>query len=523
MPKASGNQVPAAERRFAAFISYSHANAESAALLQRRLERYRLPPQVAAEKGERNRAIGRIFRDREDLAAAPSLTDAIKEALAASDALIVICSPAAKASRWVAEEIALFRQINPGRPVLAALVDGEPADALPEALTDGGLEPLAADLRKAGDGWSLGFLKIVAGIAGVQLDSLVQRDAQRRVRRVTWITLAAVSAMLVMAVMTSFAIQARNEAARQRASAEGLVEYMLTDLRTKLKGVNRLDVMEGVNERAMAHYRQQGDLASLPADSLEQRARILLAMGEDDQSRNKNDIALAKFEEAHRATAALLAREPSNSQRIFAHAQSEYWVGYAAFRANQPDKTLRHFLEYKRLADRLVALEPEKAEWHREVGYANGNLCTQYLTAPLDADAAVRFCKLALGNVRRFIAARPQDPSGRIDLANRHAWLSDALFEAGAIDEAWSHRQQQLALLDAAVKADPRNADYRLHWAQFYIAVAKFPQTRSNVEASREAYRKARSYLDALLAGDPENEVIRSYRSKLDNAYRFLT
>jgi tetratricopeptide (TPR) repeat protein len=125
--------------------------------------------------------------------------------------------------------------------------------------------------------------------------------------------------------------------------------------------------------------------------------------------------------------------------------------------------------------------------------------------------------------VRRFIAARPQDPSGRIDLANRHAWLSDALFEAGAIDEAWSHRQQQLALLDAAVKADPRNADYRLHWAQFYIAVAKFPQTRNNVEASREAYRKARSYLDALLAGDPENEVIRSYRSKLDNAYRFLT
>ena len=40
-----------------------------------------------------------------------------------------------------------------------------------------------------------------------------------------------------MAIMTMFAIQSRNEAQRQRAEAEGLIEYMLTDLqRTSCAG-----------------------------------------------------------------------------------------------------------------------------------------------------------------------------------------------------------------------------------------------------------------------------------------------
>ena len=289
----SADKQPAGDRRFAAFISYSHVDAVAASKLQRKLERYRLPKRIAETRGQ-DRLLGAIFRDREDLAAATSLSSAIRNAIVQADSLIVMCSPDAAASPWVAAEIELFREVHPDRPILAAILSGEPLASFPPALTAGGLEPLAADLRPEGDGTQLGFLKIVAGIAGVPLDALIQRDAQRRIRRVTAITVGALAAMLVMGVMTTVALQARNEAARQRVEAEGLVEYMLTDLREKLEGVGKIEIMEGVNRRAMQYYQKQGNLSILAPDSLLQRSRIIEAMGEDDEKRGNFNAAEKK-------------------------------------------------------------------------------------------------------------------------------------------------------------------------------------------------------------------------------------
>ena len=53
----------------------------------------------------------------------------------------------------------------------------------------------------------------------------------------TAVTAVAVIAMLVMAALALIALNARREAERQRAEAEGQIEFMLTDLRTRLKGV----------------------------------------------------------------------------------------------------------------------------------------------------------------------------------------------------------------------------------------------------------------------------------------------
>ena len=81
------------QRRFAAFISYAHADAAIAAKLQAKLERYRLPKHLAQSHTGGEAALGQIFRDREDLAAAPSLSEAIRDAISQAEALVVICSP----------------------------------------------------------------------------------------------------------------------------------------------------------------------------------------------------------------------------------------------------------------------------------------------------------------------------------------------------------------------------------------------------------------------------------------------
>lgn len=128
-----------------------------------------------------------------------------------------------------------------------ALGSGEPAQAFPPAIAAGGEEPLAADLRSEGDGRRLGLLKFLAGLGGVLLGELVQRDARRRLRRVTAVTAMALVPVVALAVLAAIALRARDEAQRQGATAEGLVEFMLTALRERLKewGDNRYYHLRG--------------------------------------------------------------------------------------------------------------------------------------------------------------------------------------------------------------------------------------------------------------------------------------
>ena len=132
------NDGRARENGYRAFISYSHRDDAAAKSLHKRLETYRLPKKLIGQAGERGPITERltpIFRDLDELSAADDLTVEIKAALARSATLIVLCSPGAKASKWVNLEIETFRALHSNsRPVLAALIEGEPADAFPPAL-----------------------------------------------------------------------------------------------------------------------------------------------------------------------------------------------------------------------------------------------------------------------------------------------------------------------------------------------------------------------------------------------------
>lgn len=480
---------------YRAFISYSHRDDAVAKTLHRRLETYRLPKKLIGAPGERGPIPARltpIFRDLDELSAADDLSVEIKAALARSEVLIILCSPGAKASKWVNLEIETFRALHGGsRPVLAALIEGEPAEAFPPALTAEGHEPVAADFRKSRDGKRLALLKLVAGIAGAPLDALVQRDAQRQNRRVMAITGGALAAALTMALLLIVALRSQAEAQRQRAEAEGLVEYMLTDLRDKLKGVGRLDVMTAVNERAMKYYGEQQDLDDLPTESLLRRARILHAMGEDDEKRGDIDVARRKFTEAHRTTSNILIRQPNDTEVVFAHSQSEYWLGYIALRKDKRFEMLRGFRAYKKFADQLVKLEPNKIEWQKEAGYAEGNLCTAYLETPLQLERAVSSCRAALLRMQMVDqAAEHSEPTQRA-VANRFGWLADAFHAYGLPSEALKQREHQSRIVDSLISKNPDDANNIEAWLTAKYALGLQQCKNGDIKSGRDTMKNA--------------------------------
>ena len=226
--------------RYGAFISYSHRDEASARRLHRRLETWTVPKALRGTQPDgsvRGARLGAVFRDRDELASAGSLSQSIQEALDASAALIVMGSPAAVASPWVEAEIAYFRRRHPQRPVFAFVVDGDPGvdprreaarAAFPLALVRKDVddpdsafgEPIAADAREEGDGFSSAFLKLVAGLLSVRYDQLRQRELRRRQQRWTAIAVGSSVLTVVFAVLAVQATRARDAARAAQARAE---------------------------------------------------------------------------------------------------------------------------------------------------------------------------------------------------------------------------------------------------------------------------------------------------------------
>ena len=487
--------------RYAAFISYSHKDAAAARALHIRLERYRIPKRLVGTPGDHGPVPARltpIFRDRDELPAAGDLSAKVRAALAASDSLVVVCSPHSATSLWVAREIAAFRELNPGRPVLAAVVAGEPGECFPEALggtdaTGAPTEPLAADLRKAGDGQRLGFLKLVAGLAGVGLDALVQRDAARTIRRVTAVTLTALAATLVMAVLTVIALTARQEADRQRGEAERLVTFMLGELRRELKGVGRLDAMSGTNRAVLDYYERQR-FDTLSTESRLKLAQALQSAGEDDITADKIDDARARFEHAYRISADLLAGAPNDPERLFTHAQSEFWIATVDYRSGKLAEARAGFERYKALAERLVRIAPGNPEWRRELAYAEGSLCAFAFETPADPKAALTHCGAALAEMEKVAARRGHDDPEMLDaLVSRHAWAARAWRANARLDKAIEHLRAQIDLAQRLTALDPANRDYSDQWVRAQMAMAE-----GLIEDGRHA--EARPYVARALA-----------------------
>jgi tetratricopeptide (TPR) repeat protein len=488
------------EVRYRAFLSYSHKDAAAAGRLHRRLEAYRIPRRLIGRDSPRGPVPSRlwpIFRDREELPAAADLSETVREALARSGALIILCSPHAAGSLWVAEEIRVFRELHPDRPILAAILEGDPPDCFPDLLRafGEGHEPLATDLRKHRDGERLGLLKLVAGITGLGLDDLVQRDATRRVRRVMAVTAGAVAAMLVMAALTWFAIDARHEAERQRAAAEGQIEFMLTDLRERLKGVGRLDIMAAVNQRALQYYGGQSELAELPDESLARRARILHAIGDDYLARHDLDAAYRVFREAHQTTAEQLARAPDDPARIFEHAKSDFRVGRVyELRANWP-LTQRHYAAFAAASEKLVGIEPNNPDYLMRAASSAIDLGTIELNRTRNYSAAEASYTRAVRMLLRAERIRPGDRHIQLSLANAYGWLADSFFVRSMWRDSLAARMRQHSVVEGLHRAEPANAEarFRLAAAQRGIAHSYF-RMRAAFEARRhlfEAYQTA--------------------------------
>ena len=516
---------PRLRTRYYAFLSYSHKDKELADWLHRELERFRVPSSIAGKltaNGVVPRRLTPIFRDQQDLSAGDDLAVEIEAALAASQFLVVLCSPTAAESRWTNLEIESFKRTRPEGCVLAAVVRGEPfasdipgregEECFPPALrykydrrghrTSKRAEPLAADFRDGGDGKRLAFLKLVAGMLGVGLDELVQREQTRRHRHLAYVAAASLGGMAVTSTLALTAIQARDAAQEQRREAEGLIAFMLGDLKDKLEPIGRLDALDGVGSRVLSYYQKEGT-SELSDASLLQRSRALSLMAEVATKRGDVDGALRLYRAAMAGTGEAIQRNPNDPQRLFDHAQNVFYVGEIAHERGESRSAESYMREYKRLADRMVALGPDNMKWRMEVQYAEANLGAVLYDQRRFAEAAAQF-QDALNTIDAISKADPANDEYRMNVAESLAWLGDARQAVGDYDAAIAARRRGVALLQE-LYARTRDVAYRQRLVPALRMLGNLYEERGQSAAALEQYRASVGHAQALAAIEPDN------------------
>jgi tetratricopeptide (TPR) repeat protein len=510
---------------YRAFMSYSHRDQAWAQWLHKALETYRVPSRLVGQTtaaGEIPRRLAPIFRDRDELPSATDLGRKVDEALAQSANLIVICSPAAAASRWVNAEVLAYKRLGRADRIFCLIVGGEPnakdlagreseecfCEALRFAvdsqgrLTQERTEPIAADARPGGDGKAGARLKLIAGMLDVGFDALKQREQQRRNRK--WAALAAASfaGMLLTGGLSVYALRARSEAIAQRSEAEGLIEFMLGDLRKKLEPVGRLDVMDSVGERALAYYSAQ-NAGALDADSLGRRARALHLIGEVDDLRGNLDHALDVFEKAARSTSELLERAPSDGHRVFDHAQSMYWVGYVAWQHGDTAIAEKAFNEYRVLADCLVVIDASNADWQAEVASANSNLGTLLVEQRRLDEAQAAFERSQ--KVDAKLVSTSPSVDRQLGLAQDNSWLATVAEKQGRLDAATASLGTEVAIYDSILAGDAHNAQANQSLFVAEQSLGRLALSRGDGDAASRHLRRAIEGSEALRSFDPSN------------------
>lgn len=206
--------------KYFAFISYNYKDVKWGKRVQRKLEHYRMPATLCSERGWKRTPINPVFFAPTDIQPGP-LSEELKERLAASRNLIVICSPNSAQSEWVGKEIKYFHGLGRTKNIHFFIVDGIPHSGDPATecfnpvIESIGLpEILGANIHEKVSHlpWinkERAYVQLISKLLDVEFDAIWQRHKRLMIQKtISWILgIMAVLATLFSVWITNLPVE----------------------------------------------------------------------------------------------------------------------------------------------------------------------------------------------------------------------------------------------------------------------------------------------------------------------------
>ncbi len=318
--------------------------------------------------------------------------------------------------------------------------------------------------------------------------------ARRRRRLYKAVATVATVALAVVSLFAYWALAARDREVAARERGEGLIGYMLGDLRRQLEPIGRLEILDGIGDQAMEYFASLSN-DELTDETLARRAQALRQIGDVRLKQGKLDDATAAFEQSLALTLRLVARDPERGEWRAGLADTRFWLGWVAWKQGNLAAAGEAYEAHRVAYQELVATDPARTEWQLELAYGHDNV-GDVLKAQGRPRQALNHHLKSLAIFQRLVAGAPDDPDLRLELVESLHRAGKAKRALGDLRGALEHYRIRLETVQELVAQNPDHAGWRrrLLLSHSYVAgtlrrlgeAGEIPHVRRHVALARE-------------------------------------
>ncbi|MBB1333112.1 MULTISPECIES: nSTAND1 domain-containing NTPase [unclassified Pseudoalteromonas] len=357
--------------------------------------------------------------------------------------------------------------------------------------------------------------------------SLIKASNRRAKRKKTVLQATAVALILLSFIATFMSVRsyhAEQVAQQKRLEAESLLGFMVGEFADKLRSVKRMDLLDGISNKALEYFTNQADednsLFSFTDQKTEfnnrfQYAQTLEAMGEVAYSRGKTDEAFTAFESARTRLEALLKTQPSNLELLTLAGANAFWLGQLHYDKSDYAATEPMFKKYQAYSETMYSLAPNDFNSIMELSYSHNSLGSLYLNQFTYQAAKQNFTQsLILKN--KALELKPNNKDLLRDRADTISWLASTDEKLGNFNEALGMLNSAANELGTLLLQYPNDASLHSALAYQYIQQSYLLSYFTDKSAAYEKAKLATDSINQARIQDPDNNQIQRYY------YRFL-
>ena len=340
----------------------------------------------------------------------------------------------------------------------------------------------------------------------------------KRVKLKRWSTGATIIILCILSftsvLMSIKSQESQNIAQQKRLEAESLLGFMVGEFADKLRSVQRMDLLDGISNKALEYFSQQEKSPSLLTfgnteqnfKARFQHAQTLSAMGEVAYSRAKYDEAQQAFSAGKLILDQLYQQYPDNIDLLKTLGANAFWLGQLAYEKSDFASAQPLFELYRDYSEKMNKLEPDNVDSWMELAYAQSGLGALYFLINNYHDSKLAF-ENAMGLMQNALVAQPNNNLIRTNLVDVYSWLATTEQHLGNLAHTLSLHQQGQLDLELILQDDVTNANTMELLAYSHWHQARIQHFMGQFANAAKQAEQAAQLMQTILKQDSANEL----------------